>query len=93
VRQLDTGAYVIFVSAYQRYELEGYRSRAVDFLVKPFTQAQFSQCVSAVLAEIYRARPIMPLTVNSGSRTHLLDQSDITICLLKRQRRGMMDTA
>ena len=46
VRLLKEPPLVIFTTAYSEYAVEGFRVNAVDYLLKPFSLAEFQQAVS-----------------------------------------------
>jgi DNA-binding LytR/AlgR family response regulator len=45
VREIDADIMVVFTTAYSEYAVEGFDLNAVDYLLKPFTQERFEQCV------------------------------------------------
>ncbi|MBR3763484.1 MAG: response regulator transcription factor [Clostridia bacterium] len=78
LHEVDPDGYIVYVSAYERYALECCQSHAFDFLLKPWTAVQLRECIRA----IRKAMDIAGgghdwLTVNIGSRTLRLKQSDI----------------
>ena len=45
VRSLEEPPLVIFTTAYAEYAVDGFRVNAVDYLLKPFTLAEFQQAI------------------------------------------------
>jgi len=48
---------VIFTTAHSEYAVEGFNLNAVDYLLKPFTEARFQQAVSKVKEIVSRRQP------------------------------------
>ena len=46
--QLDEKSMVIFTSAYSEYAIEGFNLQAVDYLLKPYSYARFTQAIKKV---------------------------------------------
>ena len=77
VRELNRNAYIIYVSAYQQYALECCQSHAFDFLLKPWTDEQLTECLKAVDRDMKRRRSGTELTVEMGTRLLRLVQEEI----------------
>ena len=54
IRQFSTDTYLVFVTAFMNYALEGYKVKAVRFLLKEKEKLEFSlqECLDAVLREL-----------------------------------------
>ena len=87
-RLLPPECRVVFITAYDRYAVEGFRVRAVDYLLKPVAYPEF-------LESARRAREILdppadaepePLAVRSGRETRLLPLADIVAVESQKNR-------
>lgn len=52
VRSLFSCPYIIFTTAYSEYAIEGFKVEAVDYLLKPYTQADLLQATEKVRRRI-----------------------------------------
>lgn len=68
---------VIFVTAYADYAVEGFRVRALDYLLKPVSYEEFSEAVRRAQAEI---APETHLTVRSNRRRERIAYDSI-LCI------------
>jgi DNA-binding LytR/AlgR family response regulator len=84
-RVIAGGPKVIFTTAYEKYALEGFRLDAVDYLLKPFSYAEFLKAIQKAerLITVERSQ-LPPLEVNneflfirSESRIRRINFSDI----------------
>lgn len=79
-QSIQTGrheSYIIYVSAHPQYAMECLHTHAFDFLLKPWTDEQLSDCLSAVMqAHLQRSQDAL-LQVDMGSRLLMLRQADI----------------
>jgi len=55
---IDSEAAVIFTTAYDQYALRAFEVHAVDYLLKPFSQARFDEALSRAEARLGAARPV-----------------------------------
>ena len=60
-RVISGGPKIIFTTAYEKYALEGFRLDAVDYLLKPFSYAEFIRAVNKAVKLINLERKELPL--------------------------------
>jgi two-component system LytT family response regulator len=69
---------VVFVTAFDTYAVRAFDVRAVDYLVKPFSDERFALVLSRVREVLTRKLPPpSPLVVKDGHRTYVLPTPDI----------------
>lgn len=83
----------LFVTAFDQYALKAFEVRAVDYLLKPFSQQRFDAAlasaralvapgerVAAVLRDVQqRATPLERLLIRDGARVHVVACADIEV--------------
>ena len=52
VRQLDPDVVIVFISSTPQYAIEGYKVRAVDYMLKPITWFSFSESLNRALGSV-----------------------------------------
>jgi DNA-binding LytR/AlgR family response regulator len=82
LRALDKQPLVIFTTAYPEYAVEGFELEAVDYLLKPFSQARFIKAVNRAVDR--QAAPVSPATdgpdflmVKADKKLYKVDFQDI----------------
>lgn len=68
-RQLDNEIMVIFTTAYSEYAVEGFNIKALDYLLKPFSQERFLQAAERAKKELQGRK-------NTVEHNHLLIRAD-----------------
>jgi two-component system LytT family response regulator len=69
---------VVFVTAFDTYAVRAFDVRAVDYLVKPFSDERFALVLSRAREVLARKLPPpAPLVVKDGHRTYVLPTHDI----------------
>ena len=90
---LDRSIGVVFTTAYDRYALRAFEVNAVDYLLKPFTEARFAQALERAERRLGAERPVSAsalaaaarpagsfatrLVIKEGSRVELLLVADL----------------
>lgn len=62
VESLPNHPYIVFITAYAEYAVDGFRLSATDYLVKPYDMADFQRAANKVL-KAYRKDHSQPVTV------------------------------
>lgn len=66
VESLTTRTMVVFITAYRDFAVEGFRLSAIDYLVKPYSMAEFQRAANKVL-EVYQNRHPRQKETQEGS--------------------------
>jgi len=90
---LDPSIGVVFTTAYDEYALRAFEVNAVDYLLKPFTEARFAQALERVEERLIGRRPLSAsglaaaarpagsfsarLVIKDGARVELLPVRDL----------------
>lgn len=86
VESLTTRTMVVFITAYRDFAVDGFRLSAIDYLVKPYSMAEFRRAANKVL-EVWHNRHPQPdtssdkfdsLFIKVENRFERISQSDIT---------------
>ena len=75
LRKTDTDCLLIFTTTSTDHALEGFQVRALHYLVKPFSEEEFSDLLTEMLAKLPRPEPV--LTVKVSGRDVRLRYRDI----------------
>lgn len=65
---LDRSIAVIFTTAYDQYALRAFDVHAVDYLLKPFSQARFDEALSRAQSRLGALRPVPALDLARAAR-------------------------
>jgi len=65
---LDRSVGVVFTTAYDRYALRAFEVNAVDYLLKPFTEARFAQALERAELRLGRQRPVSATALSTAAR-------------------------
>jgi two-component system LytT family response regulator len=65
---LDRSIGVVFTTAYDQYALRAFEVNAVDYLLKPFTEARFAQALERAERRLGAQRPPSPSALASAAR-------------------------
>ena len=74
---------VVFVTAYDRYALQAFDARAIDYVLKPFSDQRFNAAISRAkeLVRLRRERPLEAppefVRVHARGRSWLVSQDDV----------------
>lgn len=68
---------IVYVSAHAQYAMECLHTHAFDFLLKPLTDAQLYDCLSAIMRIHEQKREDGSLQINMGSQTIMLPPAEI----------------
>lgn len=82
-REIQNGrheSYIVYVSAHARYSMECLHTHAFDFLLKPWTDEQLTECLAAIMRAHRSAGGEALLSVDMGSRLVQVKQADILYC-------------
>ncbi|HEX7488753.1 MAG TPA: response regulator [Anaeromyxobacteraceae bacterium] len=65
---LDRAVGVVFTTAYDQYALRAFEVSAVDYLLKPFTEARFEQALERVEQRLGEQRPLSASALAAAAR-------------------------
>lgn len=75
IRNTNNTALIIFVTAYDRYAIDGYGTRAMDYILKPVREQQLKQALATAFGEI--ESKFKPVNIVENKRAIILNQHDI----------------
>jgi two-component system LytT family response regulator len=67
----------VFVTAYERYALQAFEVRAIDYLLKPFTDERFAEALTRAKQLLAPATRRRPLAVRETGRVRYVDPDAI----------------
>jgi two-component system LytT family response regulator len=65
---LDPAIGVVFATAYDQYALRAFEVNAVDYLLKPFTEARFDEALRRAEQRLGGPRPVAPAALSAAAR-------------------------
>jgi len=72
---------LVFVSAFEHYALDAFKTKAVDYLLKPVRPSRLKQCIDKLLALqaeiINKKSEILKVTIKDSTQTHVLKFDEI----------------
>ena len=82
IRELDSDVVIVFISNTPQYAIEGYKVRAVDYMLKPITWFSFCESLSRALMYIKpRAQSFVTISMKGGKTRLEVDR----ICYVEAQ--------
>lgn len=75
IRNISSDSYLILLTAYAEYAVEGYETRAFRYLLKPVSQDSIKEVLCAILEEQRRKKKLF---AKDGEKEYLVTISDIT---------------
>jgi len=78
VRGAETMPLIVFVTAHQQYAVPAFDAQAVDYLVKPLSEARFRATMQRLFERIRARRAGDRIAVPTADGTLLLDADEIT---------------
>ncbi|MFI3318840.1 MAG: LytTR family DNA-binding domain-containing protein [Rikenellaceae bacterium] len=78
IRELSSPPMVIFTTAYSEYAVEGFRLDAVDYLLKPFSFAEFSRAATKA-NELNELRSVRSGDIHEGQLDYISVKADYKI--------------
>ncbi|RAK18944.1 LytTR family two component transcriptional regulator [Anoxybacillus vitaminiphilus] len=86
LQQLKQPPRIVFATAYPNYAVEAFRYEAVDYLLKPFDEAQVNETVMRLIRQFQKERepfseiPIRKLAIEEDERIVYVSPHDILYC-------------
>lgn len=77
IRKHDSRVVIVFVTNMARYAVNGYRVGAIDYVLKPISEFDFSLTMDRVISSVERIREEKSYTVKSREGVTTLSASDI----------------
>lgn len=77
IRVKDPKCYIVFITAHPDYALDGYKSRAFDYLLKPLSLAHLEKCILNIVEDYRLDDNAEKLEIKAGSKTHFIPLKDI----------------
>lgn len=74
IREINSQVYLVFITAYVDYAVEGYRVEAIRFLLKDMLDKMLPECVETILEKMKYSRRIVSFPFVEGRRELLLEK-------------------
>ena len=85
IQNLRHESYIVYVSAHAQYAMQCLHTHAFDFLLKPWTDEQLTECLGAIMhTHLWHGDNSAKLQIDMGSRLIQVKQNDILFC--KREK-------
>ena len=79
IREIDKDVFIIFISNLVQYAIEGYTVNAIDYLVKPYSEADFENRLISVIKKVNNLHFEKVLLSTNGSKIIVLIKDIIYI--------------
>lgn len=76
IRKFSENAYIVFVTAYIDYSIEGYKVNAIRYVLKDSVHLEdcLTECMNAIHNKIVRRKPVIQLHFNEGLKEISIDK-------------------
>jgi DNA-binding LytR/AlgR family response regulator len=76
IRKYSEDAFIVFVTAYIDYSIEGYKVNAIRYVLKDrdHLEDSLTECMNAILKKMARRNPVMQLHFNEGIKEIFIDK-------------------
>lgn len=80
IREQETKAYIVFVSAHPEYVMPSLKTRIFDYLIKPISAQTFTECITSIYKDFSKvnSQKEQQLAIKSGFNVYTLGFEEIT---------------